>query len=220
MARLDRFCPNLSTQNPVNAAFQLYTTVPSYLAIRVPSGLALQKAVVLPLALATAAAGLYPENLLDLPLPSTSPTKTGRSILMWGGSSSVGSCAVQLAVASGVRVVSTASVTNHAFVKAMGAEMVFDYKSETVVEDIVKALEGKELAGVYDAISETTSFDAIAAILTKLEAKVPVATVLPAGGDLVRFGAVFGTSALLYHPAHTHPTNASNSHSLSNLPRT
>ena len=76
-----------------------------------------------------------------------SPRPTGKTVLIWGGSTSVGCNAIQLAVAAGYEVVSTASPRNHAYVRQLGASEVFDYKSRTVVGDIVQALNGKTLAG-------------------------------------------------------------------------
>jgi NADPH:quinone reductase-like Zn-dependent oxidoreductase len=202
--------------------------VPSSQALHIPSTLPFENAVVLPLALATAAAGLYPANGLNLPLPSTSSTQTKKTVLIWGGSSSVGSCAVQLAVASGIRVISTASAANHAFVRGMGADVVFDYRSDSVVNDIVEELKGRQFVGVYDAISEGPCFDAIAAVLGKVGKKVPVVTVLPVEGEIKTFGAVFGMFIFLFYffrmflPLATDGVTVSNmwdSHSLPDLPR-
>jgi len=68
-------------------------------------------------------------------------------VLVWGGSTSVGSNAIQLAVAAGYDVVTTASPRNFDYVTSLGASQVFDYNSPTVVQDIIEALQGKTLAG-------------------------------------------------------------------------
>jgi NADPH:quinone reductase-like Zn-dependent oxidoreductase len=129
----------------------------------------------LPLALSTAAAGLYLPEYLGLPLPSTAPKSTGKTVLIWGGSSSVGATAIQLAIASGLEVVATASSPNHAFVKFLGASFVFDYKSISAVEQIVARLQHSELVGVYDAIGEEKSFTPLKAIAKQLAR--PISTV-------------------------------------------
>lgn len=148
------------TQNPASSAFQTYPTVLDILASPIPEHMTLEQAVVLPLAVSTACSGLYPKNLLNFPLPSAIKVeKSGKMILIWGGASSVGATAIQLAVASGVTVVTTASFANHELVKSLGAEHVFDYKSPTVIWDIVKILERTEFVGLYEAISEDASFD-------------------------------------------------------------
>ena len=86
--------------------------------------------VVLPLGISTAAAGLFQKDFLKLPLPTEDPEKLDRTVVIWGGSSSVGSCAIQLAVAAGADVITTASPSNFEYVKKLGAKSVFDYHDE------------------------------------------------------------------------------------------
>ena len=56
--------------------------------------------------------------------PSHKPSPSGKTIVVWGGSSSVGAFAIQLAVASGAKVVTTASQHNFDFCKQRGATEV------------------------------------------------------------------------------------------------
>lgn len=151
-----------------DAAFQLYSSVPAVLVAPIPDELSFEDASVIPLSLSTAAAGLYEKFLLDLPHPTTSPMPSGSSILIWGGSSSVGSSAIQLAVASGLRVVSTASKRSFAYVKSLGAETVIDHSSSTVVEDLVEALNGSKFVGAYDCIGLPSSVRPVAEVVSKL----------------------------------------------------
>lgn len=146
----------------------------------IPDSLSFEEAAVLPLAISTAAAGLYQKSVLELPFPSTNPQPTGKTLLVWGGSSSVGATAIQLAVASGVKVVATASRKNHDFVKSLGAVAVVDYKSPNVVEELLAAIDqqGGGLVGAYDAISEPSSLQHIGALTDKVGV-LPVAAVLP-----------------------------------------
>jgi NADPH:quinone reductase-like Zn-dependent oxidoreductase len=124
--------------------------------------------VVLPLAITTASVSLYHPNHLALPLPQRSPLETGKTLFIWGGASSVGSTAIQLARASGLRVVSTASSHNHELVRSLGASVVLDYKSPTIVNDAVAALADCDLVGCYDAISESASLEPLGAILDRI----------------------------------------------------
>jgi hypothetical protein len=149
-----------------------------------------EEASVLPLALSTAADGLYQSSFLNLPLPqSKAPNVDGKGkvVLVWGGASSVGATAIQLALASGLQVISTASPSNFDFVKSLGASAVFDYRSSSVLEDLVAALEkdGLEFAGVYDAVStpESVLLSAKVAKAVKGGRKF-VATTLPPPKDL------------------------------------
>lgn len=136
-------------------AFQLYTVVPEHAASPIPDTLSYESAAVLPLGVSTAACGLFQKDQLALQPPSIPPRATGQTVVIWGGSTSVGSNAIQLAVAAGYEVITTASPGNFAYAKALGASQVFDYNSRTVVADIVTALQGRTLAGAL-AIGSTS----------------------------------------------------------------
>lgn len=159
----------------------------------------------LPLAISTAAAGLYlPGYLgLDLPSPNANPDtekKKKKTVLIWGGSSSVGATAIQLARASGLNVITTASMSNFAFVRDLGAVAVFDYRSESVVQDIVREIQGLggEFVGIYDAISEEgKSLGPLAGVLEGLglglgKAGGRIAGVLPVDGNKYGVESKFG----------------------------
>ncbi|KAH6990011.1 hypothetical protein EDB80DRAFT_587413 [Ilyonectria destructans] len=163
-----QYCIGLGLNNPAFGAFQLYPTLFASLVCPIPDGISFDEAVVLPLAVTTAAVSLYHPSHLNLSLPSLSPQPSGKSILVWGGSSSVGCTAIQLAVASGLEVIATASKHNHSLVKSVGATVVFDYRSPSIVQDIISTLSGRELVGVYDAISEPESMNAISSILDQI----------------------------------------------------
>jgi len=128
-------------------AFQQYTVLLERMAAPIPDALAYENAAVLPLGLSTAACGLFQADLLALQHPSANPEPTGRTLLVWGGSTSVGSNAIQLAVAAGYEVISTSSPHNFDYVRSLGASQVFDYNSDTVVGDLIAAFRGKTLAG-------------------------------------------------------------------------
>lgn len=185
-------CSVLLTLDPAYGAYQLYPLVHEAQVAGIPDSLPFEQGVVLPVAISTAASGLYPADCLNLPLPAVDGAKkTGQTLLVWGGASSVGATAIQLAVASGVTVVTTASPRNNDFVLSLGADSVFDYRSANVVEDIVNALADTEFVGVYDAISEEPSFNAISAILDRLNATVKVISVLPCEHPTERFAPNF-----------------------------
>lgn len=142
--------------NHAEGAFQNYSIAVENLASKIPVDLSYEHAAVLPLGLATAASGLFCEDFLNLRWP-TIPSKesTGKAVLIWGGSTSVGSNAVQLAAAAGYEVFSTSSPRNFEYVKKLGASQVFDYNSTTVVKDIINALKTKDMAGAM-AIGENS----------------------------------------------------------------
>lgn len=129
-------------------AFQHYTVLLAHMTTPLPATLSYAQAAVLPLGLSTAACGLFEADQLALQLPTASPPQpTGKTLLVWGGSTSVGSNAIQLALAAGYEVVTTCSPHNFAYVKQLGARQAFDYNSPTIVADLVRALAGTLCAG-------------------------------------------------------------------------
>jgi NADPH:quinone reductase-like Zn-dependent oxidoreductase len=56
--------------------------------------------------------------------------QAGQTVLIHGGSGVIGSCAVQLAKQAGARVIATASSANVDRVRALGADVVVDYKTQ------------------------------------------------------------------------------------------
>ncbi len=128
-------------------AFQEYTVLLAHMASPIPDAMGYENAAVLPLTLSTAACGLFQKDQLALRHPSASPEPTGKTLLVWGGSTSLGSNAIQLAVAAGYEVIATASPKNFAYVKRLGASQAFDYRSRTVVTDVIKAFNGRTIAG-------------------------------------------------------------------------
>ncbi|KAH8594181.1 chaperonin 10-like protein [Bisporella sp. PMI_857] len=142
--------------SPTEGGFQLYTVMRQHMLTPIPSHITDEQASVLGLGLGTAAFGLFSPDYLGLDLPKIpAPTevvgKSGkpRAIIITGGASSVGSNAVQLAVSAGYQVLSTSSPKNFDYVKGLGATHVFDYRSKTLVKDLLGALKGHELVGAY-----------------------------------------------------------------------
>lgn len=140
--------------DPAEGAFQLYCVLREYLICPTPNNVSDEQAAVLGLAFGTAAFGLFSKDYLGLDMPTVparknpkSGHKLKRAVIITGGASSLGACAVQLAVSAGYEVVSTCSPKNFALVKGLGASHVFDYNSHKLVPDIVRALRDRELCG-------------------------------------------------------------------------
>jgi NADPH:quinone reductase-like Zn-dependent oxidoreductase len=131
-------------------AFQEYVILREEAVTLIPDTTRFEQAAVLPLAVATAASGLFLDHQLGLRWPSltNAPHAAKEAVVIWGGATSVGNCAIQLAVAAGYRVVTTASPKNFEHVRSLGAASVFDYQDRQVVNKVVEALRGFELAGV------------------------------------------------------------------------
>ncbi|KAH8687917.1 zinc-binding oxidoreductase-like protein CipB [Tricladium varicosporioides] len=131
-------CDSLVTRKVPNSGFQLYSTCLEIFVAKVPDSLPLVNAAVLPLSISTAASALFFDH--KLPFPTLNPKPTGKTILIWGGSSSCGSSAIQLAIAAGCVVATTTSSTNFEYVKSLGATYVFDHKNPNIVNDVLKIL--------------------------------------------------------------------------------
>ena len=141
-----------NVNNASECGFQLYTVMREYIISPTPSHITDEQACVLGLGVGTAAYGLFHSIYLRLDMLSLSFKSQGqgkRVISVTGGSSSVGSNAVQLAVSPGYRVISTSSPKNFEYVKKLGVSQVFDYNSKMIVGDMPDALNGFELVGAY-----------------------------------------------------------------------
>jgi NADPH:quinone reductase-like Zn-dependent oxidoreductase len=128
-------------------AFQHYVVLMAHMVSPIPDHLSYEQAAVLPLTLSTAATGLFQSDHLALPLPTAQPAERGETVLVWGGSTSVGSNAIQLARRSGYRVVATASPRNFDYVRSLGAAAAVDYHDTNAVADVVAAIGESPLAG-------------------------------------------------------------------------
>ncbi|KAF9879329.1 hypothetical protein CkaCkLH20_02872 [Colletotrichum karsti] len=114
---------------------------PQHSVFRVPGNVPHADAATLTVAVMTANDALY--NRFGLPLPSEAGAEgvVEGTLVVWGGSTSVGMAAIQLARASGVRtIVATASPARHELLKRIGATECFDYKDDAVVEKVKSAI--------------------------------------------------------------------------------
>lgn len=88
-------------------------------------------------------------------------------MLVWGGSSAVRCNAIQLAVAAGYRVVTTASPGNFDYLKKLGASTLLDYKSSTIVDNVVSIIKASDFAGIFQASGSMNAVLQIASRLSK-----------------------------------------------------
>ncbi|KAK8161590.1 chaperonin 10-like protein [Phyllosticta citrichinensis] len=176
--RVISFSAVFQTGKPELSAFQHYACGLEALTAPIPDALPFVNAVVLPLAISTVAAALYFPDHLALPLPTVSPPppQSGakkQTILTWGGASSVGSVAIQLAKASGLHVLTTASARNAAYARSLGADAMFDYAGADVEAAVAAAIqkaadvEGAPFVGALDSISSPDTLRTIARVVAK-----------------------------------------------------
>ncbi|KAI8276423.1 hypothetical protein K4K60_007717 [Colletotrichum sp. SAR11_57] len=128
-----------------------YTVADNDISFRVPKNISLEEAVTLPLASMTSWLALFSKDCLAIPRDGGKDT----SVLIWGGSSSVGLYAIQIAVLHGFKVITTCSPRHFDLVKSLGAKHAFDYHDDDVVESIKQAAPG--LKYVFDTIGNKSS---------------------------------------------------------------
>ena len=158
----------LVTGKPEDGAFSLYSRVSSKTATIIPSNVSFKDASVLPMAIGTASCGVNGEKYLGQPWPTSNPTSSGKVVVVYGGSSSIGSMALQLGTAAGVRMIAIASPKNFDFCRKCGASDVFDQKDTNLVENIVKAVGKDSFVGIFDAIASEECYKIDLAVLEKL----------------------------------------------------
>ncbi|WP_374587022.1 zinc-binding alcohol dehydrogenase family protein [Ideonella dechloratans] len=132
-------------------AFQEQVLLREDCCCRLPDSIPYAGAAVLPLALSTAASALFLGSQLDLASPPISPTAhatADTTVIVWGGATSVGSVAIQLARAAGHRVLSTASPGNHARTLHLGAHAVEDYRDKRAVDRLFEATGESTVVGL------------------------------------------------------------------------
>ena len=173
------FAAVISENNPDHGAFQEYTILKDNCAAKLPSSMSFEEGSILPMSVATAGIGIF--IILGVPRP---PQKQKDGFLVWGGSSSVGSGAVQIAVSLGFTVYAVSSARNHDYVKSLGATEVFDYNQSDIVKNITSAAKaaGTDIKYVYDAICENGTTPQCAAVLEDFGGGKLVTT-LPWGED-------------------------------------
>ena len=164
--------------------FQQYTLLFENLVCHIPNDLTFEEGCVIPLGFSTAACGLYLDDYLKLDMPSSGRNRdiNKGALILWGGATSVGFNAIQLATASGYSVYATASPANFANLKSLGAVELFDYRSELVVEDMISAVRGQTLVGGLDCVNKSKSTEKLAKVLKASNvsgSRLFISTVLP-----------------------------------------
>ncbi|KAF8582081.1 NAD(P)-binding protein [Ramaria rubella] len=137
-------------------AFAEYITTDWDLSSVVPPNITPQQAASLPIPLLTAVQAFYLPTRLGLPEPPVSEP-TGEWILIWSGATSVGNFAIQLAKLSGLKVATTASPKRWDFLRALGADLLVDYKDPDVVAKL-KDGTGDTIKYGLDCVTEGDSY--------------------------------------------------------------
>ncbi|GLA03756.1 hypothetical protein AnigIFM60653_003763 [Aspergillus niger] len=127
-----------------------YTLADERICFPLPEGVTPEQAATVPLAACTALLALFSKDCLNI------PQNSGETVLIWGGTSSVGLYAIQIAKYYGLNVITTCSTRHHDFVRSLGATVALDYRDAGVVENI-KAATNCSLRYVFDTIGNDSS---------------------------------------------------------------
>lgn len=152
--------------NPNPGVFAEYATVEASLVFAVPDAVSDPQAAVVPLAFATAVQAIV--QRLGLPGPADGPPPQKTTLLVNGGTSSVGQYAVQLGKLAGLTVVATGSKRNHELLRSLGADVTVDY-SESDWPEQVRSATGDGLRHALDCIAEKGTWEAIARAISPAE---------------------------------------------------
>ncbi|KAF4996553.1 hypothetical protein FGRMN_4437 [Fusarium graminum] len=137
--RVAGFVHGCNASNHEDGAFAEYLTAKGDVQIKIPDSVSFETAATLGAGVLTAGQSLY--QSLGLPLPKSEAID--KSILIYGGSSATGSLSIQFAKLSGLQVITTCSPAHESWLRELGADHVFDYRSPTCAADIRTATHDK-----------------------------------------------------------------------------
>ena len=153
-----------------NKAYAEYHVAPASIVAKKPPSLSHEEAAAVPLAGGTA----YEAIVRRLKV------RVGETVLVHGGAGGVGSFAVQIAKASGARVLASAGAENQDTLEELGVDVAIDYTSEDVFE---VALDDTGGVGV-DATFDTVGGDLIAKSVQATRSFGRLASIISLQGDL------------------------------------
>jgi putative PIG3 family NAD(P)H quinone oxidoreductase len=121
-----------------------YAAVPAAQCLPVPQGLTMTQAAGLPETFFTVWHNVFDKAAL----------KTGETFLVHGGTSGIGTTAIQLAKAFGAKVIATAgSQEKCQACRDLGADFAINYKTEDFVEQVKAATDGKGADVILDMVA-------------------------------------------------------------------
>ncbi|KIY69849.1 GroES-like protein [Cylindrobasidium torrendii FP15055 ss-10] len=146
---------------PARASFQQYTILQEDLVAKLPESVSYEEAATIPLGFITAAIGLLAPwtAALNPEVVVPPPQYTGQTILVIGGSTSVGQYVIQLAKHLGfTNIITYASKKHHAYLTELGATQTLD-RAAVPLSALGDAISGT-IDVVYELVASTESQDA------------------------------------------------------------
>lgn len=152
----DRVCALLA-----GGGYATEAVVHEELALPVPDAVDLVEAAALPEALATVWSNLF---MSGIPIAGAG-LKAGETLLVHGGSSGIGTTAIQLARLSGARVAVTAGTSEKlAACQGLGAEILVNYREQDFVAELKEATDGRGADVILDMVGGAYAARNIAAL--------------------------------------------------------
>ena len=177
----DAVLAHFSSGQDRSAAFQSHAALNATRVVQKPTWLSFEEAATLPVAYVTATGAIY--QGLNIPLPYLEGGREAgfqpSSILVCGGSSSVGAMAVQLLrlALPQAQIFATASKQHHRTIENLGADQVFDHSSPSLVEELKKASSsGEGVDAILDAVNGVAVNPSLFEVLTGPKAFAEVLT--------------------------------------------
>ncbi|KAJ9617169.1 hypothetical protein H2200_000890 [Cladophialophora chaetospira] len=165
----DRVCGCTRAGDPSqleNGTFAEIVCVKADVGMKIPEGMSFEEACTLGVTVLTTGQCLYQK--LKIPFPPVSGRDTTKRgwILVYGGSSAMGTMVMQFAKLSNFTVITTCSPHNFDLVRSYGADHVFDYhRADSSIAEIKGLVQGEELKTCIDCISTPESAEYCAKLL-------------------------------------------------------
>lgn len=120
---------------PQSGAFAEYVSIDGGMALKMPDEMSFAVGAGMGLRIATAGMAIFHSLGLSAELLEK-PSQESFDVLVYGGTTSTGTMAIQLLKRCGARVITTCSPRNFDLARSYGADVCFDYKTSTCGQDI------------------------------------------------------------------------------------
>lgn len=157
-------------------------------------------AATLPYAISTAAAALYEKTHLNLPITTANRERSNDTLVVMLGPSSVGTVAIQLAMASGLRVIGLGTKQDLEPIQRLGSDVAIDIDDENAHKMIFSAVESNRLVGILDTVSSSSSAHLTEALLQLPGERPRICCLRPFPQALGNYHYTIGQSCKSSHP--------------------
>jgi NADPH:quinone reductase-like Zn-dependent oxidoreductase len=160
-------------------SFQQFVLVGVEKVAFLPDFISFAEGSILPMSVSVAMSAWYG---FGIPRNTKYSPEDKHGMLVWGASTSVGTAAVQSAKSMGYHVYATASPHNHEYLKTIGADRAFDYKSENIVSEIMSSIREDDIS-LHHCFLGLGNLDFVSSLLDQIRgdsiAKIGSAPIVP-----------------------------------------